>query len=134
MKIIKNIALVIFTMAIIASCQNQTDIKQTLSNTETRKEIMASIAGDSTMYREMMDIMLNGKYSNLMKRENHEVMMKMMKQNHKMATGMMSDMMKSAEGDTSMMSAMCNTMMGNQHMKVMMNKKMQESKNMKKRG
>jgi hypothetical protein len=44
---------------------------------------------------------------------------------------MMSDMMESAKGDTSMMSSMCKTMMSNQPMMDMMQKMKGEKKDMK---
>lgn len=133
MKIVKNMALAILAVAALAACQTKIDIRQTLSKADTRKEIMDSIANDSIMSREMMEILLNSKYSNLMQMENHAAMMRMMKQNHKIARDMMSDIMKTAEGDTSMMNDMCNSMMGNQPMKAMMAKKM-DQKHMKKMG
>lgn len=48
------------------------------------------------------------------------VMMKMMKDNPALMQNMMSAMMETANGDTTMMSGMIRTMMGNQQMMEMM--------------
>jgi len=134
MKTLQKIVLIIvlITITLFASSQINTDIKQILSKPDTRKEIMEAIANDSIMSKEMMETMMNNKNCKMMTMENHDTMMKMMKDNPGMMQSMMSDMMEICKSDTSMMSSMCKTMMENQQMKEMMQKKMGENKDMKK--
>lgn len=125
-------SLAIALIALFASCQSAPTPTQILSNKETRKAIMDSIANDSEMMNEMMEAMMvseNGKTMmmgnekmNMTMMENHGAMMKMMKDNPSMMEGMMADMMEACKNDTSMMSSMCKTMMGNQQMMDMMDK------------
>jgi hypothetical protein len=122
-------------LALFLACQSRTEIKQILSKSDTRKEIMEIIANDSIMSKEMMETMMNNKTCRMMMQgnekmtmmtmENHGKMMKMMKDNPGMMQVMMSDMMESCKSDTSMMSSMCKTMMGNQQMNNMMQKKIE---------
>lgn len=132
MKKLHKGSLAIALIALFASCQSAPNPTQILSNKETRKEIMDSIANDSEMMNEMMAAMMlseNGKtmmmgnekmHMGMM--ENHEAMMKMMKDNPGMMEGMMADMMEACKNDTSMMSSMCKTMMKDPKMMDMMDK------------
>ena len=97
----------ILLAVLFASCQSGKDGKQILSNSDTRKDIMNTIANDSTMHMEMMTAMMNGK---------------MMKDNPNMMSGMMNNMMEMCMSDTTMMRGMCKTMMANPQMMEMMNK------------
>lgn len=48
-------------IALFGSCQSGTDVTQILSNQDTKKAIMNSIADDSNLSVEMMETMMNGK-------------------------------------------------------------------------
>ena len=116
-KVISTIALI----TLFASCQSSTDVTQTLSKPDTRKEIMNKIADDSTMSNEMMVAMMNSNNGKMMM-GNHQMMMKMMKDDPVGMQSMMTDMMEACKNDTTMMSGMCKTMMGNKQMMDMMQK------------
>ena len=140
MKTLQKIVLMIALVSLLSSCQSTPDTKQVLSNKETRKEIMDTIANDSIMTKEMTEAMMNSKNGKMMMQgnekmtmmmmENRDVMMKMMKNNPGMMQSMMSDMMEASRSDTSMISGMCKTMMSSQQMKDMMQKKMGGNKDM----
>jgi len=131
MKTLQKITWVIALIVLFASCQSNTDVKQILSKSDTRKEIMDSIANDTIMSKEMMEALMINKNDKTMM-ENHHTMMKMMKDNPTMMQSMMSDMMETAKNDSGMMSSMSKTMMGNQKMMDMMQKTKGENKNMNK--
>lgn len=124
------IALAIALITSIVSCQSKADVNSILSKTDTRKEIIDKIADDSTMSNEMMTAMMNSKNGKMMRdgkmpmvmMENHEAMMKMMKENPGMMHTMMMNMMEACKNDTSMMSGMCKKMMENPQMMDMMQK------------
>jgi len=80
-----------------------------LSNLETRKEIMDTIAYNSDMSKEMMGILMNSKHGMIL-------------------------MMEKCKSDTAMMSTMCKTMMGNKEMTDMMEKMKKGNEDMKKMG
>jgi len=138
------LSVVLIGITLFASGQSNTDVKQVLSNPETRKLIMDTIANDSIMSKEMMTTMMNSKNHKMMMMENHG---SMMKDNHGMKHCMMSAMMDSCKGDTSMMSkckammpckgdtsmmpSKCRTMMENPQMKEMTEKRMIENKDVK---
>jgi len=132
MKKLQKAAVAVALIALFASCQSSSNPNQVLSNKETRKEIMDTIANNSEMMSEMMAAMMsseNGKTMmqgnekmNMMMMENHGAMMKMMKGNPSMMEGMMADMMEACKGDSSMMSSLCKTMMRDQQMMDMMDK------------
>jgi len=132
MKILQKITLLFALLALFASCQSHTDVKQILSNQDTRMEIMDTIANNGNMSKEMMEAMMNSNTAKMMIQgnekmtkaimDNHISMMKMMKDNPAMMQGMMADMMETCKGDSAMMSGMCNTMMGNPQMMDMMQK------------
>lgn len=124
--------LVIALITLFAACQSPTDLKQLLSKSETRKEIMDKIANDSSMAGEMMEAMMNAGIGKTMMQgneklkmtmmDNQDMMMKMMKNNPGMMQMMMSNMMEAAKNDSTMMTGMCRTMMGNQAMMDLMEK------------
>ncbi len=123
MKILKNVVVAIALTTLFAACQqSSTDVKQLLSKSETRKEIIDSIASDSSLHKEMMEAMMVGKHSHSMMMGNHEAMMKKMKDNPAMMEAMMSDMMEKCKNDSTMMKGMCNAMMASPEMMEMMNK------------
>lgn len=142
MKTLQKIVLMIALVSLLSSCQSTPDTKQVLSNKETRKQIIDTIANNSDMMKEMTEAMMNSKNGkmmlqgnekmNMMMMENRDMMMKMMKNNPEMMNKMMSDMMEASRSDTSMISGMCKTMMGNQQMKDMMQKMMGGDKDMNK--
>lgn len=124
MKILQKITLAIALITLFASCQSA---KQILSKSDSRNEIITAIANDPDMSKAMMEAMMNSKNGKMMMQENekmkmmmdnHGMMMKMMKDN----PGMMINMTEAAKSDTSMMSSMCKSMMGNQQMMNMMQK------------
>ncbi len=129
MKSLQKLSLLIALITLFASCQSGTDVNQSLSKPDTRKEIIDKIADDSTMSKEMMGAMMASHTGMAMMQEhqkmmmgNHETMMKMMKDNPRMMEGMMTNMMEACKNDTTMMSGMCKAMMGNKQMMDMMQK------------
>jgi hypothetical protein len=116
-------------VTLFASCQST---KQDLSKSDSRMKIMANIASDHDMSKEMMDAIMRGDHGKMLMHERMKTMMedksmmtKMMKGDPEMKKRMMSGMMETAKGDTSMMSQMCKSMMNNPEMMEMM-KKMKE--------
>lgn len=61
MKTLQKAALAIVLISLFASCQSTSDPKQVLSNKETRREIIDTIANNSEMSKEMMEAMMNSK-------------------------------------------------------------------------
>lgn len=131
MRLLQKFALAIVLITLLASCQSNSEIKEVLSNPDTRKEIMDSIAHNSDMSKEMMTAMMNSKNNKMMMEgdgkmsmmmANHDSMMKMMKDNPAMMHKMMLQMIEVCNTDTGMMSSMCKTMMGNPQMMEMMKK------------
>ena len=132
MKTLLKTTLLMVTVTFFASCQSGSDVKQILSNQDTRKAVIDSIANDSSMSKEMLGSMMNSNNSkmmmqgnekmNMMMMENHASMMRMMQKNPAMMQSMMTDMMETCKGDSSMMSGMCKTMMGDPKMMDMMQK------------
>ena len=123
MKKVQSFLLAIVLAALFVSCQSGTDAKLILSNSDTRKEIMNTIANDSLMHQQMMAAMMDSKNGMMM--GDHASMMKMIKlmqDNPHMVQGMMDDMMETSKSDTAMMSGMCKSMMANPQMMDMMNK------------
>jgi hypothetical protein len=135
--------IILITPALFASGQSNTDINQILSKSDSRKKIMDTIANDSTMTKEMKEVMMNSKNGKMMMQGNGKMsmmktmsddpdkmdnmmssMMEKCKTDTLMMKSMMSNMMKACKSDTIMMSSMCKTMMGDQKMKDMMQKKM----------
>jgi hypothetical protein len=155
MKTLQRILMVIILIspALFASGQSNTEIDKILSKSDSRQKIIATIANDSIMSKEMKEAMMNSKNCKMMKQgEGKMSMMKTMNDNPDMMESMMSDMMekcktdslmmksmmsnmmKACKSDTSMMSSMCKTMMGNKQMMDMMQKKMDGNKDMKMTG
>ena len=134
MKTLQRIAMVIVLITLFASCQPSTDVKQILSNSDTRKAIIDTISNDSIMSREMMVALMNGRNGKMLMMENHEAMMKMMKDDPGMMQSIMSGMMETCKSDSTMMCSMCKTMMGNKQMMDMMDNMKEENKDMKKSG
>lgn len=134
MKALQKITLLFALVALFASCQSVSDVNKILSNQDTKKAIMETIANDSNLSSEMMETMMNNEKSKMMMTgnekmammmmENHGTMMKMMKDNPDMMQSMMTNMMKICESDTAMMSSMHKTMMENPQMMDMMHKMM----------
>jgi len=123
MKTLKNLTLSFFLLTLFFSCQNKPDISNLLSNTDTKNEIISSIAQDSVLTKEMMTALMNGKHA-MMIIHHSESMMKMMNEHPEMMKGMMTGMMEACKKDTSMMSSMCKMMMtDNDMMKKMMDGK-----------
>src|SRR5665648_924228 len=100
MKTVQKITLFIALIALFASCQPSTDVTKILSNQDTKKAIMDTIANDSNLSVEMM--------------ENNPAMMQ----------SMMNGMMETFKGDTAMMSSMSSFMLKNPQMMNMIHKNM----------
>ncbi|MBK5273296.1 MAG: hypothetical protein JJE22_20015 [Bacteroidia bacterium] len=121
MKTLQTSVLAITLLILFSSCQNHD-----LSNQETRKGIMNTIANDSIMSQEMLGAMMTNNNGMKMIQEhqmimgNHVSMVNMLKNNPGMMVSMMSAMMETAKGDSSMMSGMIRTMMENPQMMGMM--------------
>jgi hypothetical protein len=116
-------------IALVAACQSP---NQVLSKSESRMEIMNTIASDHEMSDEMMDAIMRGEHGKMLIHERMKTMMKdkngitqMMKDDPEMKKRMMSGMMETVKADTAMMAQMCTTMMKNPEMMDMM-KKMKE--------
>ncbi len=129
-------ALWIALLISIAGCQST---QKMLSKTESKNEIMTTIANDKEMAKEMMQVLMDSKNGKMMMQENEkmnmmmeqkEMMKKMMKDNPGMMQGMMSGMMEMSKGDSTMMSGMCKSMMENMEMMEMMQKMKGEKKDM----
>jgi len=126
MKTLKkiNFAFVLFTL--FSSCQNSGDVTQILSNPESRKTIMDSIANNNEMSLEMMETIWNSKNGRTMMQGNskmmgrflgsHEGMMNLIRNNPEMMQNLISDMMDASSIDSSMLSSIYNTMMRNPQM------------------
>src|SRR5674476_39161 len=114
MKTLQKVALAIVLITLIASCQSNSNPGKLLSNKETRKGIIDTIANNGEMMNEMMAAMMNNKNCKMMMQgdekmammmmENHGTMINMMKNNPGMTKSMMSDMMESCKDDPAMMS------------------------------
>jgi hypothetical protein len=75
-------------IALVASCQSP---KQVLSKSDSRMEIMANIASDHEMSKEMMDAIMRGEHGKMLMHErmktmmeDKSMMMKMMKDHPEM--------------------------------------------------
>lgn len=132
MKVLQKATLVIALITLFASCQTSTDVKQILSKSDTRKEIMDTIANNSNMSKEVMRIMMNNKIGQMlilenqkiarMMLENHVTIVKMMKDNPRLMQCMLSDMMETCKNDSIMMVSMCKTIIGNPQLMNMLQK------------
>lgn len=142
MKTIQKAALVIILITLISSCRSNTDTKQILSSKETRKGIIDTIAGNSEMMKEMTEAMMNSKNSKtmmqgndkmtMMMMENRIEMRKVMKDKPFILQNMMADIMETVKSDSSVMLGMCKTIIGNPQMKDMIQKLIQENKDINK--
>ena len=74
MKILPTIIVAIISTTLFASCQINKDANKILSKSETRKEIMLTIANNVNMSNEMKDVMLNKENAHF---ANHDLMEKM---------------------------------------------------------
>ena len=126
---------------VFVSCQSGANVSQILSKEGTRKEIMDSIAHNSTMSKEMMQTMAMGDNGMAMMQDHQQMMMqnpgammKMMKDNPGMMKSMMSAMMETAKTDTTIMAGMCKMMVDNPQMNEMMKKMHGNSMDMKMEG
>lgn len=129
MRTIQEYVSLIVLGILFTSCQSP---KQVLSKSDSRTKIMASIASDHDMSKEMMNAIMRGEHGKMLMHERMRTMMddksmmkKMMKDDPQMKKRMMSGMMETAKADTSMMSQMCKSMMNSPEMMEMM-KKMKE--------
>lgn len=125
MNTFKQFIFFIATVTVITSCGSGNDVQQLLSNTQTRKAIIDSIADNRELSQQMMTAMMNSKDSTMMMNHNG-AMMEMMQTNPAIMQMMLSNMMERSRTDSSMMSGICNTIIGNQQMMDMIQKKMME--------
>jgi hypothetical protein len=127
MKIVQTMGLAIILCTIFASCQSTSSQKNILSNIQTRNEIMQTIANDTMMSKEMIDTMMSHNNGIMMMHQhdmkmigNQDSMRNMLKNNKGLMRGMLTGIMETANGDTSMMSGMFNIMKDNPQMMQMM--------------
>ena len=127
MKIEQTMGLAIILCTIFASCQSTSSQKNILSNIQTRNEIMQTIANDTMMSKEMIDTMMSHNNGIMMMHQhdmkmigNQDSMRNMLKNNKGLMRGMLTGIMETANGDTSMMSGMFNIMKDNPQMMQMM--------------
>ncbi len=139
-KVLKLVWVVVLG-TVFVSCQSSANVTQILSKEDTRKEIMDSIAHNSSMAKEMMQSMATGDSGMAMMQDHQKMMMqnpgtmmKLMKDNPGMMKGMMSAMMETAKADTTMMAGMCKMMMDDPQMNEMMKKMNGNSMDMKMQG
>ncbi len=128
MKTLLKVTLILVLVTLFNSCQS--DSKDILSNKEMRMGIMDSIANNHEMSTEMMNKVVNSEHGKMTIQGNSKLMMmmtgntdamgKMLKENPAMMQNMMSSMMDAAKGDSTMMSGMVKSMMGNPQMMKMM--------------
>ena len=78
MKTLQKIALFIALVALFASCQSKTDVKQIFSNQETKKAIMDTIANNGNLSKEMMETMMNNENGKMVMMGNEKMTMMMM--------------------------------------------------------
>ena len=81
MKTLQKTAFAIAFMALLVSCEQKTSTTNALSKSETRKEIMDSIANNNEMSMEMIEIMMNSKNGEKWLKENDKLNT-MMRGNH----------------------------------------------------
>jgi len=63
MKTIQKITMLIALVALFASCQSNINVNKILSNQDTKKAIMDTIANNSNLSKEMMETMMNSENS-----------------------------------------------------------------------
>ncbi len=134
MKTLQKITLIIALVALLASCQTRTDVNKILSNQDTKKAIIDTIANDSNLSIEMMEAMMNNENGKMMLMGNEKMttimmknqgtMMKMMQNNPAMMQSMMTGMIETCYRDSAMMSSMCSSIMNNPQMMDMIHKNM----------
>lgn len=122
MKTLQKMFFVFSFFLALAACQPAVQADFALMKPESRKAMMESIAADSSMSSEMMDVMMNGGNGKMVMMQHHSTMMEMMKNDSGMMDGMMDDMMMMCKGDTAKMAVMCKKMMEDPEMMKMMNK------------
>ena len=66
MKILQKITMLIALVALFASCQSKINVNKILSNQDTKKAIMDTIANNSNLSKEMMETMMNSENSKIM--------------------------------------------------------------------
>ena len=73
MKTLQKLAFVIAVMSFLASCEQKTNAKISLSKSETRKEIMNSIVNNSEISRETIETMKNSENREKWLQENDKL-------------------------------------------------------------
>src|SRR5680860_114967 len=134
MKTLQKITLFIAIVALFASCQTGTDVNKILSNQDTKKAIMDTIANDSNLSIEMMEAMMNNENSKMMMMGNEKMttmmmgnqgsMLKIMQKNPAMMQSMMNGMIETCYRDSVMMTSMCSSIMNNPQMMDCLHKNM----------
>ena len=66
MKTLQKITMLIAFVALFASCQSNINVNKILSNQDTKKAIMDTIANNSNLSKEMMETLMNSKNSKMM--------------------------------------------------------------------
>jgi len=130
----KKIALVIVlaTLTMFATGQTNEEVKQFLSNPETRMLIMDQISGDVILSKEMMSRIRDvSKSDTAMRHSMMSGMMEACKADTAMRHCMMSGMMNACKADSGMMKSMHKHMMENPQMRESMERMMKEKHNSK---
>ena len=117
MKTLKKITLIIAIVALFASCETGTDVNKVLSNQDTKKAIMDTIANDSKLSVEMMEAMMNNENGKMMMMGNEKLttmmmqnqgtMMKIMQNNPALMQSMITGMIETCYRDSAMMYPQC---------------------------
>jgi hypothetical protein len=136
MKYLQKIIFAIVLIIMFSSCNSGNDAEQILSNPETKMQIMLTIADDSELMKEILNVMKKNPNSKLMLHDqamftmkDHNMMYNLMKEDPGMMDSMMTDMMKSCKNDSTMMASMCKSMMEDKQMMDMMKKMEEENMN-----
>ena len=74
MKTLQKITMLIALVALFASCHSNINVNKILSNQDTKKAIMDTIANNSDLSKEMMETMMKSENSKMMMMENRQMM------------------------------------------------------------
>ena len=110
MKILSKINAAIILITLFASCQINKDANKILSKSETRKEIMLTIANSVNMSKEMKDVMLDKENAHW---ANHDLVEKVVVAYPGMVQKMKPNLIEKYKSDNSIPTTIQLTMMVN---------------------
>ena len=113
MKALSTLPFAIILMTLFMSCQSGKNVKQILSKTNSRMELMDKIANSSSMSTEMMDAMLSNRSGKRMTTETQEVMVRMVKDYPEMMQMIKSDDVATNNGESVILPGLRMAMMVN---------------------